>query len=557
MESLALRSVLGSIPIIIALVLMVGYRLPAVKAMPAAWIAAVFLGVFLWQMPANWVAGATVNGILTAFSILVIVFGAILLLNTLKESGALSTISAGFSGITSDRRIQALILAFGFATLIEGASGFGTPAALAAPLLVGIGFPPLAAAIVSLIGHAPAVSFGAVGTPILGGVAAALDSPGIHQELSIPFTQWITGDITIWNAAFHFVGGALVIPFLVVLYLTFFFGSNGEWKRGLEVWPVTLIAGLIFAVAQSITAWLVGPEIPSMVGGLMVMVVLSFLAHRRILMPAKSWTFPDEDNWPHSWRGTVKPDLPEMKMGLSMAWMPYLLVTALLLITRLEQLGLRAHFLAPEIRFHRIFGTDLSWVWNWAYNPGIFPFMIVSVICWFIYRIDRHRALGTVKTTIRQLLPATVAMASAVAMAQVMMHSSQNALGVDGMLISMAMASAELFQGVFPLISPWIGALGSFISGSNTVSNIIFSGYQYEVASTLGLSRTLMVALQSTGAAVGNILSIHNVVAVLTIVGCLGREGIVIRRNFLALAIYLLFIGGLGFLFLALNPSLF
>ncbi len=552
-EEIYLRALLGALPIVLALILLVKLRMPAVKAMPVAWAFAVFLAGFFWQVPLSWLIGSTLYGILTALNILIIVMGAILLLNMLKASGALATISAGLSGITEDRRIQALVLAYGFALLIEGTSGFGTPAALAAPLLVGLGFPPLAAAIVALIGHAPGVGFGAVGTPILGGIGAVITG----EELPVSLLQWLTGDISWLSAAFHILGGGFLIPLALILYLTWFFGEQRSIRRGLEMWPLALIAGLVFVLVQNLVAYFLGPELPSMLAGAAVMVVISFLARQKILTPKNTWDFPPTDNWPWEWQGTVKSSGQEASMPLLKAWLPYIMVMMLLIVSRLEFLGLRKYFLKPRLTMDNILGTELTWEWTWLYNPGIFPFILVALLCPLLFRIDRKDYQEAIKSTIRQLAPACLAMCSSVAMAQVMMHSGHNLLGVEGMLISMAQASARIFGSFFPLVSPWIGLLGSFMSGSNTVSNIIFSGYQFQVAGELSLSRTIMVALQSAGAAVGNTITVHNVIAVLTVVGCLGREGIVIRRNFFLAFCYVMTLIISAMLFFKFFPDLF
>lgn len=551
------QALLSALPIITALTLLMAFKLPASRSMPPSYLVAALLALLFWDLPLPWLLAATVNGFLTALSILVIVFGALLLLNTLKRSGSIATIGAGIFSITPDRRIQALILAFGFATLIEGASGFGTAGALTAPLLVGIGFPPLCAAIITLIGHAPAVSFGAVGTPILGGVGAVLDTPEVHQELAIPFMDWITKDVATWNANFHFLGGALLIPFILILYLTTYFGEKGEEKRGLEVWPLALLAGLSFALTQNLMARFTGPELPSMVGGMAVIFVVGLLAANRVLLPSGSWDFPEEKDWMEEWRGTVERDSPEEVMPQLKAWQPYIIIFLLLFLTRIGDLGLKDYFYAPLLTWSNLFGTDLSFEWRWLYNPGLFPFLPVTVYAWFFYKISKREIINIGRTTIMQIVPATTAMTFAIAMAQLMMHSGNNPLQMEGMLPTLSQASAHLFQDAFPLISPWIGVLGSFISGSNTISNILFSGYQYEVAQSLNLSRTLMVALQSSGAAIGNIITIHNVVAVLTVVGSLGREGRVIGRNLFPLFLYLMVVGIVGVISFYLYPHLF
>src|SRR5690606_6565880 len=168
--SVGTLALLSVIPIAIIFILMVGFRWPATKAMPLSFFVALALVLFVWETPLNWVLASSVNGVVIALKIISIVFGALALLFTLRESGALTAINDGFRAISPDKRVQAIIIAWLFGSFIEASAGFGTPAALAAPLLLSLGFPALAAVMVTLIANSTAVSFGAVGTPTLIGI---------------------------------------------------------------------------------------------------------------------------------------------------------------------------------------------------------------------------------------------------------------------------------------------------------------------------------------------------------------------------------------------------
>ncbi|TVQ88712.1 MAG: L-lactate permease, partial [Bacteroidetes bacterium] len=179
-----LLGLLAALPIIVIFVLMVVLRQPATKAMPVAFLFTLLLAVFIWNTHWNWVAAASLNGVVIAFKILLIVFGALTLLFTLRESGAIATINRGFTNISPDKRVQAIIITWLFGSFLEGAAGFGTPAAITAPLLLSLGFPALAAVMVALIANSTAVSFGAVGTPTIIGVGTSLDLPDVQQALA-------------------------------------------------------------------------------------------------------------------------------------------------------------------------------------------------------------------------------------------------------------------------------------------------------------------------------------------------------------------------------------
>jgi len=270
-----MQALLASLPILLVVILMAGFNWPAKRVMPLGWALAVVLAAFAWGMPLQWLAGATVSGALDAFNILIIVFGAILLMNTLKHSGAIRAIKGSFYNISADRRVQAIIIAGLFGFFIEGAAGFGTPAALAGPLLVSLGFPPLAAAILALVGNSMPVSFGAVGTPILGGAAKVLDSEGVRAALTQYGWSFETfvHEIGVYTAITHAAVG-IFLPLLIVLILTKLFGGKKSFKDGFAITPFALFAGLSFAVPYLLIAIFIGPELPSLLGALIALIIV-------------------------------------------------------------------------------------------------------------------------------------------------------------------------------------------------------------------------------------------------------------------------------------------
>ena len=168
-------SILAFLPIILAGVMLIGFRFPAKYAMPLTFFITVLIAFFFWGVSFNRILASSLQGLVITGGILWIIFGAILLLNTLKYSGAITTINEGFSGLSNDRRIQVILIAWLFGCFIEGVSGFGTPAAVAAPLMVAVGFPPLSAVVFGMMIQSTPVSFGAVGTPMIVGVQGGLD----------------------------------------------------------------------------------------------------------------------------------------------------------------------------------------------------------------------------------------------------------------------------------------------------------------------------------------------------------------------------------------------
>jgi len=329
-------------PVLVVFLLLVVFRWPAKRAMPLAYGMTAVLALGVWKVPGAQVAAATAKGLVITASILYIIFGAILLLNILTRSGGVDRIRAGLANITPDRRIQAIILAWFFGAFIEGAAGFGTPAAVAAPLLLTIGFPALAAVSVCLIIQSTPVSFGATGTPILIGVNAGLSgAPEVETYIQAQGLEFhdlllqIAGRVGI----LHGIVGSL-IPLLMVCVLTRFFGENRSWKEGLAAWKFALFAGLVFTLPYSLTALFLGPEFPSIIGGLLGLTVSCIVAHKGWLLPKQTWEFPERDRWEPDWMGKIEgvPIQKESRLSLPLAWSPYVLVGMLLVLSRVVTL---------------------------------------------------------------------------------------------------------------------------------------------------------------------------------------------------------------------------
>ncbi len=529
-----MSALLAFLPILVTIILMAGFNWGAKKALPLSWLIAALVAFFYWKIDLLHLAGFSIFGALKAFDILIIIFGAILILNTMKISGAMTTINNGFNGITTDRRIQAIIIGFMFGAFIEGAAGFGTPAALAGPLLVGLGFPPLAAAMVALIFNSVPVPYGAVGTPILGGAMKTLDG-------LVPDNEIFTALLTKWVAIPNAIVG-IFVPLLGICIMTKFFGKERSIKQGLAVAPFALFAGLAFTIPYVIIASTLGPELPSLLGAFIGLGIVVYAAKKGFLVPKKTWDFPPKSEWAANWKSKDDTgDTGEAKMSLIKAWMPYVLIAVILVVTRIPSLGLKGFLASQKISFPTIFGLEgLKYVLKWVYLPGTIPFILVAIITNFMHRMDKQQVLKSWTQTFKQISGAAIALIAGVAMVQLMLKSGTNDAGLDSMLTEMARAIADFSGDAYPIISPVIGVLGAFMSGSATVSNLLFASLQYETATMLELPQVLIVSMQTIGAAFGNMICVNNVVAVCATVGCIGAEGTIIRRNSIPAFVYYL-----------------
>ncbi|MGL6382145.1 L-lactate permease [Aeromonas caviae] len=536
-------------PILVAAVLLVGLNWPAKRAMPVAFLLTVFIALWGWQMSPTRVFASTLQGLVITVTVLWIVFGAILMLNTLKHTGAITAIRGGFTNISPDRRIQAIIIAWCFGAFIEGASGFGTPAAIAAPLLVAIGFPALAAVLLGMMIQSTPVSFGAVGTPILVGINKGLDNQAIGQTLSAGGSSWdiYLQQVTTNVALIHATVGTLM-PVLMVMMLTRFFGRNRSWTEGLSILPFAIFAGLAFTVPYALTGMLLGPEFPSLIGGLVGLALVVTAARHGFLVPKNIWDFAPEKEWPAEWLGSLKLDLKEAAgrpMSLMLAWLPYVALALLLVASRVSP-AFKASLLSVSLAFTDLLGEKgVSASIEPLYLPGG-----LLVFCALLATLIQARALAplgrAVSESSRTLIGAGFVLIFTVPMVRIFINSGVNGADLASMPVTTANFAAGLVGEFFPALSATIGALGAFIAGSNTVSNMMFSQFQFEVAQTLGVSTAAMLALQAVGAAAGNMIAIHNVVAASATVGLLGREGATLRKTALPTLYYLLATGLIG-----------
>jgi lactate permease len=547
--SLGFQAFFAALPIIFAGILLVGLRVSAKKAMPLVYIATIAVAFLVWEVSFERVLASTIEGMLITISVLWIIFGAILLLNTLKHSGAIIVIREGFNNISPDRRIQVIIVAWLFGSFIEGASGFGTPAAIAAPLLVAIGFPAMAAVMVGMMIQSTPVSFGAVGTPILIGVNKGLDSAGIGATLSNLGSSWdsylqiITSEVAITHA----IAGTF-IPLFMIIMLTRFFGENKSWSEGLSIIPFAIFAGLAFTIPYALTGVFLGAEFPSLIGALVGLPIVVLAAKNGFLVPKKSWDFAPREKWPVAWvsKFEMKFDAMTSKeaMSLTKAWIPYVLVAAILVLTRVSA-DAKAFVMSLAFSYKNILGEGLNFTMNPLYLPGgILVFVVI--ITYFLHKMEFKELKAAVGESSRVMIGAGFVLVFTIPLVRVLINSGVNASGFDSMPIAMANFVAHSVGDIYPLFAPVVGALGAFIAGSNTVSNMMLSQFQFGVADALGVSTAFMVALQAVGAAAGNMIAIHNVVAASATVGLLDQEGETLRKTIIPTIYYCLVVGIVG-----------
>jgi len=563
------ETLLAVIPLLIVAVLLVGLLWPAVRVMPVAWGAAAVIAYTVWEMPADYVAAASLSGVMAAIEILWIVFGALVLLYTLMRSGAVDRINAGFATISDDRRVQVILLGFFLATFIEGVAGFGTPAAVVAPLLLALGFPALAAVVAALIGHAVATVFGAVGTPIIVGFETPLSAveTQIADGTGMTVAQY-AADAAIYAGLFNGILGTF-IPLIAVSMVVYFFGEERTLAPVWEVVPLAIVAGLSFAIPYAGVAYLIGPELPSLFASMIGAGIVVSLLKAGLFEPDTHWDFPPRDEWPDHCVGEIEPggddagstastgsetgatadggtemDTPSVEapsMSLLRAWSPYLVLVVLLIGTRV--IDPVATFLqtGPLMTLTwDILGTGVEGAIGWAYVPGTW-LLVSALIAIPIFGMSGQQVSSAWKEAFSKIISPAVVLVFVIGMVEIMLTTNAHGTApVDGsMIVVLAEGTASGLGAAYPLFAPVVGLIGAFVAGSITVSNITFAAFQFEVGTALEMPTAVLLAAQTIGAAIGNTVAIHNVIAALATVGLVGSTGRVIRLNLLPVAYYI------------------
>ncbi|WP_395332584.1 L-lactate permease [Novosphingobium sp. BL-8H] len=476
------------LPILVLVVLMIVLRWSAAAAGTLSAVTAAIVAVVVFQFgetPAD-LAGPILEAAFTAATILWIIFPALSIHEYQTRVGGTGVIGEWLSSISEDPAATALLLGWFFTMFLEGASGFGTPIAIVAPMLVALGIPASRAILVALLGHVVGVSFGAVGAPMVPLLEAAIMD---ERRLSL--------EILLLHAC---LGWAMTL--FVVQYAT---GGAGDGSGAGGAMAVSgrarrlaLVAAICFFGAAALIAALTGAELPTLGGALVGGALFAAWLRRG---PSAS-TRPGPGG-----------------KAILLAGLPYVMLVLLILATRLID-PLRTA--ARAYRLDWTYGTGFGDVMLPFYHPGtmLFAAFLVTVVV----RRSPPRLVGASMVAAARRLPqVAIALLAVLTLARFMVHG--------GMIDALAVAATTLFGRLWPLAVPLVGALGSFVTGSGTASNIIFANFQVAAADGVRLPHGLALAGQSVGSAIGNIMAPHNIVAGTATVGLVGREGETLSRT--------------------------
>jgi len=500
MNNLALSAFFAAIPIIVIFYLLAIRRTPGQIAGAAAVTSAVLVAIFAYHMPVELVLKSTGMGALYGiFPIFWIVITAIFIYNMTVETGQFEIVKDSIATITDDRRLQALLIAFGFGAFLEGAAGFGTPVAISAGMLVGLGFNPLYAAGLCLIANTAPVAFGGIGIPIIvAGQVTGIDPMVISQMVGrqLPFIS-------------------VVIPIWLVVLMS-------GWKAMKEVLPACLVAGISFAGVQWFSSNYVGPELPDILSSLAC--IISLTVFLKFWKPAKIWRFANEP------APTLKVNRTVLTFGKVLkAWSPFIILTIMVIlwgmkpvVAALETVTIKWFVpgldkmimqVEPIAKVPNALGALYKVNWMSAAGTALF---IASAITATILGVSPSRFIAIFVKTFKQLIKPLITIPCVLGLAYIMNYSGMSST------LGLFLAGTGRF---FPFFSPFLGWLGVFLTGSDTSANALFGNLQAVTGQQVGINHILTVAANSSGGVCGKMISPQSIAVATAATGLVGKEG--------------------------------
>jgi lactate permease len=494
--SIGVSALAAAIPLVVLFGLMAWGRLPGWAPALAAMMVAILAAAAAWGMPPLRAVSAGLQGAATAvFPILWIVVSALWVHSLAVASGQFEVIRATLASVTTDRRLQALFIAFAFGAFLEGAAGFGTPVAITAAMLVSLGFEAQSAAVLCLVANSAPVAFAAAGIP----VAVAAGVSGIDV---VELGRLIGRQVPLLS---------LIVPAWLTVMLC-------GWRRSLEVLPALLVAGLLMALSQFLIAAYSGPWTAGILSGIITMAGLWFFL--KLWKPRTTWDFPGREPTAAPAPATAATGPAAAAGAALLAWMPYLLMSALVLAWSLGPL-------VPLLK-----RGDISFPWPGqpgvtftlpiASTPGTAIFLAGIVCAFLLPGLGPRKALAALGRTVAGLRGTLLTVCLVLATAYTM-----NASGMSATLGGALAGTGVLF----PLFSPLLGWLGVLVTGSDTSSNALFGSLQRTTAERLGLDPGLMVAANASGGVAGKMASPQSIAVAAAAAHLEGREGRLFRST--------------------------
>lgn len=507
---LGLTSLVASLPICFLFWMLFLKRVKGYVAAGLTLLLMFLVAVVGYGMPARAAVSATVLGMVSGlWPIGWIILTAVFFYNLTVEAGQSQVIQSSLSSLTNDRRIQALLIAFCFSAFLEGVSGEGAPVAVAASMLIGLGFPPGLAAVACLVANTPPVPFGPVGVPTSTMISVTnIDSAAITAAIGL--------DMTIL---------AVIIPFLVLIVIS-------GLRRAVEVWPAAFVAGVSYAVTCFFVCHRLGVELPAIISSFVSMICL--IVFLRFWGPNRSWQFS------HDGAAAIPSRTRYRSRQILKAWSPYLFLLVIMSLWELPAFSQFAqHTLRSTVNIPHWPGLDgivyravpivespevyrASYRWDFLTAPGT-AMLVCAIVSMAVFRISPSRGLRVFKTTLKQLQFVLGVLAMVVGMGYLANYS--------GMSYTLGLACATYAKKFFPIFSPAIGWLGVFLTGSVTSAAALFGKLQQVTAIETGLNPVLTTSANLFGGVAAKLISPQSITIACGATGLIGRETEIFRKT--------------------------
>jgi lactate permease len=528
-NNIALSALLAVVPILFIFWALMIKKMRVYKASLIATAIAILIAILIYRMPVKLAFLSTINGALYGlFPICWIIISAVFLFNITVKSGQFEIIKYFMASITSDRRLQALLIAFSFGSFLEGTAGFGAPVAITAAMLVGLGFNPLYAAGICLIANTAPVAFGAIGIPIT--VASQVTS---IPEMAI--SQMVGRTLPILS---------IMLPFYLVILMA-------GVKRSTEVLPAILVSGISFALLQWFSSNYLGPALPDVIAG--IGSIISMIIFLKFWKPKNIWRFPNEP------APTINLNIKYTNGQIIRAWSPFILLTVMIIAWGMqpikEVLNATGMFQFEFPGLHNVIidrnGSPIPHVYKFNYLSASGTAILLSAIISVpLIGMKFKEAYGIFLTTLKQLKFPIITIASVLAFAYIVNDSG----------ITLTMAEALASTGVlFPFFAPILGWLGVFITGSDTSANALFGKLQAATATSIGVDPVVTVAANVSGGVVGKMISPQSIAVAAAAGHLVGKESelfrFTVKHSFIMLIFICILVLGQAYLFSGIIPE--
>ncbi len=503
-----LEFVLALLPIIWLIIALTALKIPGFKACTIALVIAYVLAVFAWKMPvADSLRAVAEGAALALWPIIIVIIAAIFTYNVCVATGKMEVIKKMLANVTKDKRVLVLIIAWGFGGFMEGMAGFGTAVAIPASMLLGLGFDPVFAAIVCLIANATPTAFGSIG---------------------IPTTTLVK--ITGLNVIDLSTNTVILLSILIILtpfVLVFLTGKSIKALKGIVL--ITLISGLSFLIPEYLVARYLGAELPVVIGSVCSMAATVLAA--QFLNKGKI-----DDKYLLEGKNEEKVTGKEAFI----AWSPFILIFLFLLAT--SKLAASFHELLSTVKTTVNIYTGKGgspYTFSWLATPGLW-IILSAFIGGKIQGISFKEMLLILQKTILQMMKTIITIIAIMATAKLM--------GYSGMIASVSLVFVTYTGSFYPLFGPFLGSIGTFVTGSGTSSSVLFGGLQAETSTALGLNQTWIVASNTAGAVMAKMISPQSIAIAVAAVNLEGKEGKLLKGTIKFFILFIVIVGIVTFI---------